>query len=212
MMAAEGRFGYPKRPLDVTSSLVLLCLTAPVLVFAAVAVTVTMGMPAVYRDRRVGRGGRPFELLKFRTMRPLRPGESVPESDHARITRVGRVLRRTSIDELPSLINVLRGDMSIVGPRPLPVRYLDRYSTTQARRHEVRPGITGWAQVNGRNSVSWSERLTLDVWYIDHKTLRLDVQIVMMTVLALLRREGISHEGHATMPEFTGEIGERPMA
>ncbi len=190
-------------------SVALLGVAAPVLVVAAAAVLLTMGSPVLYRDRRVGRAGRTFELLKFRTMRPLRPGETVPDSDHVRITRVGRVLRRTSIDELPSLLNVLRGDMSLVGPRPLPVRYLDRYTATQARRHDVKPGITGWAQVNGRNAVSWAEKFTLDVWYVDHSSLRLDLRILMMTVLGLLRREGISYEGHATMPEFTGETGDR---
>jgi sugar transferase EpsL len=197
-----------KRALDVVGSVSLLCVAAPVLVVAAVAVRLTMGSPVLYRHRRAGRAGRPFELVKFRTMRPLRPGETVPESDHVRITRVGRILRRTSIDELPSLLNVLRGDMSMVGPRPLPVRYLDRYTATQARRHDVKPGITGWAQVNGRNAVSWAERFTLDVWYVDHSSLRLDLRILMMTVLGLLRREGISYEGHATMPEFTGETGD----
>jgi sugar transferase EpsL len=198
-----------KRASDVIGSVALLGVAAPVLVVAAAAVLLTMGSPVLYRDRRVGRAGRTFELLKFRTMRPLRPGETVPESDHVRITRVGRVLRRTSIDELPSLLNVLRGDMSLVGPRPLPVRYLDRYTATQARRHDVKPGITGWAQVNGRNAVSWAEKFTLDVWYVDHSSLRLDLRILMMTVLGLLRREGISYEGHATMPEFTGETGDR---
>ena len=198
-----------KRASDVIGSVALLGVAAPVLVVAAAAVLLTMGSPVLYRDRRAGRAGRTFELLKFRTMRPLRPGETVPESDHVRITRVGQVLRRTSIDELPSLLNVLRGDMSLVGPRPLPVRYLDRYTATQARRHDVKPGITGWAQVNGRNAVSWAEKFTLDVWYVDHSSLRLDLRILMMTVLGLLRRQGISYEGHATMPEFTGETGDR---
>jgi sugar transferase EpsL len=137
-------------------------------------------------------------------MRALRPGETIPESDHARITTVGRVLRSTSIDELPSLLNVLAGELSLVGPRPLPVRYLTRYTPEQARRLEVRPGITGWAQVNGRNELDWEERFELDVWYVDHRSFVLDARIVVKTIEKLVRREGIAHAGHATMPEFLG--------
>lgn len=204
-MIFDKRFARPKRSFDVIGSLILLCVATPVITIVAVAVIATTGTPALYRGRRVGREGRPFDLLKFRTMRPLRPGETIPDSDEARITAVGRLLRRTSIDELPSLINVLRGEMSLVGPRPLPPQYLDRYTSTQARRHEVQPGITGWAQVNGRNSLSWSEKFGYDVWYVDHASLRLDAKILLMTLPTLVRGEGIRHEGHASMPEFTGE-------
>ena len=196
-----------KRAVDVLGAATAFLLLSPILALAACAVFVTMSAPITYRDTRAGLGGRPFELLKFRTMRALRPGETIPDSDGARITRVGRVLRATSIDELPSLINVLRGDLSLVGPRPLPVRYVPRYSPTQARRLEVRPGITGWAQVNGRNDISWDDRLALDVWYVEHQSLPLDCRIVAATVGKLLRREGISHDDHATMPEFTGAVG-----
>jgi lipopolysaccharide/colanic/teichoic acid biosynthesis glycosyltransferase len=193
-----------KRAVDVIGAGLALVVLSPILGVAACAVLVTMGSPILYRDTRAGRDGDPFELLKFRTMRALMPGETIPESDGARITRIGRILRATSVDELPSLVNVLRGDLSLVGPRPLPVRYVPRYSPTQARRLEVRPGITGWAQVNGRNDISWDDRFALDVWYVDHRSLGLDLRIVVSTVGKLVRREGISHEDHASMPEFTG--------
>jgi lipopolysaccharide/colanic/teichoic acid biosynthesis glycosyltransferase len=194
-----------KRVVDLFVAGLAIVVTSPVLLAGAVAVRWTMGRPILFRDRRSGRGGRPFNLLKFRTMRPLEPGETIPDADAARITPVGRVLRVTSIDELPSLLNVFAGDMSLVGPRPLPVRYTPRYTERQARRLGVKPGITGWAQVNGRNAVSWDEKLELDVWYVDHRSLRLDLQIMAKTAAVLLRREGIGHEGHATMPEFSSE-------
>lgn len=202
------RYDVPKRVVDVVGATVMLTVTGPVILVAAVAVLLTMGSPVLYRDQRIGGGGRPFELLKLRTMRALRPGESVPDSDHARLTRVGRFLRATSVDELPSLLNVLRGEMSLVGPRPLPARYLDRYTPRQARRHDVRPGLTGWAQVNGRNAVGWEERLELDGWYVDHRSLRLDLRILAMTPTRLFRRPGITHPGHPTMPEFTRTVSE----
>lgn len=178
-------------------------LTAPILGAACLAVRATMGSPVFFRQKRPGRDGQRFELLKLRTMRPARPGEGA-ETDGQRLTSLGRFLRRTSLDELPTLWNVLRGDMSLVGPRPLLVQYLDRYTPRQARRHEVEPGVTGWAQVNGRNALSWEERFEHDVWYVDHRSLALDVRILLLTVLKVLRRDGISHGGHATMPEFTG--------
>jgi sugar transferase EpsL len=193
---------FPRRLVDVALASLMLLVTSPILGIAALAVLVTMGRPVLYRDRRAGLGGRPFELLKFRTMRGLRPGETIPESDAARITRVGALLRSTSIDELPSVLNVLRGDMALVGPRPLPVRYVERYTPEQARRLEVRPGITGWAQVNGRNDLGWDEKFALDVWYVEHRSLRLDVEILGTTVKQMVRPAGIAHEGHATMPEF----------
>lgn len=143
-------------------------------------------------------------MIKFRTMRAQHQGEERPEADSARLTFVGRILRATSVDELPALWSVFMGDMSLVGPRPLLVKYLDRYSAKQARRHEVKPGITGWAQVNGRNAITWEEKFALDEWYVDHQSMVLDIKILAMTVLKVLRREGVSASGHATMPEFMG--------
>ncbi|MCB9727932.1 MAG: sugar transferase [Deltaproteobacteria bacterium] len=193
-----------RRALDVGGAAAALTLTAPVMAGAALAVAATMGRPVLFRQERPGLHGRTFRLMKFRTMRAPRPGEEGPEADAARLTRTGRFMRATSVDELPTLFNVLRGDMSLVGPRPLLVRYLPRYSPEQARRHEVRPGITGWAQVNGRNAIGWEQKLALDVWYVDHRSLALDLRILAMTVLKVLRRSDISQEGHATMPEFMG--------
>jgi lipopolysaccharide/colanic/teichoic acid biosynthesis glycosyltransferase len=166
----------------------------------AIAICVSDGAPVLYRQIRPGLTTKPFRIVKFRTMI-----EGVGP-DSARLTRFGRFLRATSLDELPELWNVLVGDMSLVGPRPLLVRYLDRYSPRQARRHEVRPGITGWAQVNGRNALTWDEKLELDVWYVDNWSLWLDARILARTVWLVLRREGISHAGEATMPEFTGAV------
>jgi lipopolysaccharide/colanic/teichoic acid biosynthesis glycosyltransferase len=193
-----------KRALDILGSGLGLVLASPVLAAATVAVRLTLGRPVLFRQQRPGLGGRPFELLKLRTMRPEGPDGGGPRSDAARLTRLGRFLRSTSIDELPTLWNVLKGDMSLVGPRPLLVQYLDRYTPEQARRHEVRPGVTGWAQVKGRNALSWEEKLGLDVWYVDHRSLHLDLKILCLTILKVLRREGIAHEGEATMPEFQG--------
>ena len=158
----------------------------------------------LYRQQRAGKHGQPFELLKFRTMRDLRPGEDQYADDEARLTPLGRRLRAWSLDELPQLVNVLRGEMSLVGPRPLPTIYVDRYSPEQRRRLDVTPGITGWAQVNGRNAVGWDERLRLDVWYVDQASLWLDLRILARTVKQVLTGHGVSAEGHATMPEFRG--------
>ncbi len=193
-----------KRCIDIAGSLVGLVATAPLWLAGALAVRVTMGAPVLYRDRRPGRGGRPFTMFKLRTMREPTPGEARLASDGARLTPVGRFLRASSIDELPELFNVLRGDMSLVGPRPLLMQYLERYTPEQARRHEVRPGLTGWAQVNGRNALDWPERLALDVWYVDHRSLRLDLEILLRTVGTVLGRRGIHGKGQATMGEFTG--------
>jgi sugar transferase EpsL len=192
------------RVLDVVASVLVLALTWPVLAVIALAIRLTMGSPVLFRQQRAGRHGRTFEVVKFRTMRTAEPGDDGPDTDEARLTRLGRLLRATSLDELPTLANVLRGEMSLVGPRPLPVRYLPRYSPTHARRHEVRPGITGWAQANGRNALSWDDQLDMDVWYVDNKSVVLDAKIVVATVTSVLRRDGISHEGHATRPEFPG--------
>jgi lipopolysaccharide/colanic/teichoic acid biosynthesis glycosyltransferase len=192
-----------KRALDIVSAAIVLVVGSPVFALVALLVARNLGRPVLFRQPRPGRGGRVFTLLKFRTMREPRPGEDA--SDEARLTRFGRVLRSTSLDELPSLVNVLRGDMSIVGPRPLLVSYLSRYTPQQARRHEVRPGITGLAQVSGRNTVEWSRRFELDVEYVERRSLRLDAWILLQTALAVVRRDGISAEGHATMPEFRPE-------
>lgn len=174
------------------------------LVAGAVALAVwgAMGPPVLFRQTRPGLGGRPFQLLKFRTML------AGAGPDESRLTAVGRFLRAWSLDELPELWNVLREDMSLVGPRPLLMQYLPRYSARQARRHEVKPGLTGWAQVNGRNALTWDEKFELDGWYVDNWSLWLDVCILGRTVWQVLRREGISHEGHATMTEFMGSSGE----
>jgi len=193
-----------RRCLDVVGATFGLLLTAPLWLGGAAAVRLTTGEPALYRARRPGRGGRPFTMFKLRTMREPRPGEARLASDGARLTRVGKFLRSTSIDELPSLFNVLRGDMSLVGPRPLLMEYLDRYTPEQARRHEVEPGLTGWAQIHGRNAVDWPQRFALDVWYVDHRSLRLDLEILLRTVGLVLRRKGIQAAGQATMGEFKG--------
>jgi len=191
-----------RRALDVTVAAGLLALTAPVLAVAALAVRVWLGAPVLFHQQRAGRHGVPFDLVKLRTMRTASPDDEGPDSDLRRLGPLGRFLRATSIDELPSLVAVLRGDMSIVGPRPLPVRYVDRYTPRQTRRLEVRPGLTGWAQVNGRNALGWDERLDLDVWYVEHQSVALDLRIMARTAGVVLSGSGISHGGHATMPEL----------
>lgn len=196
-----------KRALDISVSSLLLVCSLPLLILIGTAIRLSMGAPVLFRQQRPGLHGRPFYLYKFRTMRHPRPGEEGAAADGARITRLGRLLRSTSLDELPTLWNVLRGDMSLVGPRPLLMQYLDRYTPEQARRHEVKPGITGWAQVNGRNALSWEEKFAHDVWYVDHQSLWLDLRILCMTAWKVLRREGISHGTEATMPEFMGTKG-----
>jgi lipopolysaccharide/colanic/teichoic acid biosynthesis glycosyltransferase len=200
-----------KRAFDRSCALCGLVITAPILAGAAVAVRVSMGDPILFVQERPGRGGKPFRLIKFRTMREAADQDARPLPDEERLTKVGRLLRALSIDELPQLLNVLRGELSLVGPRPLLMRYLPRYSPAQARRHEVLPGLTGWAQINGRNALSWEERFELDIWYVDHWSLTLDAKILAKTLVCVIRREGIAQEGHATMPEFTGTTpsGER---
>lgn len=167
-------------------------------------IRVKMGRPVLFRQERIGMGGRPFTLYKFRTMDRAGNGGRLGQPDEKRLTPLGRSLRLLSLDEVPQLVNVLIGDMSLVGPRPLLPQYLDRYTPEQARRHEVKPGITGWAQVNGRNALSWEEKFALDVWYVDNWTMGLDVKILWMTVVQVLKGTGISAAGHATMPEFMG--------
>jgi lipopolysaccharide/colanic/teichoic acid biosynthesis glycosyltransferase len=204
MQRQAGAGLFLKRCMDLLAAGVgLLCL-APVMAVTALVIRATMGGPVLFRQVRPGRGGRPFELVKFRTMLEATDAEGHPLPDEQRLTRVGRLLRAASLDELPQLWNVLRGDMSLVGPRPLLVEYLPRYSAEQARRHDVLPGITGWAQVNGRNALGWPERFRLDVWYVDHWSIALDVKILLLTLLRVLQREGISHEGSATMFKFLG--------
>jgi sugar transferase EpsL len=201
---ARGWAGRPKRAFDCALAAVgLLCL-APALALIALAVRLAMGSPVIFRQRRPGRHGRPFTLYKFRTMTGARGPDGRLRPDPERLTRLGRVLRRTSLDELPELINVLRGDMSLVGPRPLLMRYLDRYTPEQRRRHEVRPGITGWAQLNGRDELPWPERFALDVWYVDHQSFRLDVHILLWTVVKALRQSGVHQPGEGPVGEFHG--------
>lgn len=193
-----------KRLLDLALASIAIVLLLPLLLLVAVAVRVAIGSPVLFRQRRPGLGGRPFELLKFRTMTDAVDPDGRLLPDEHRLSRVGSILRELSLDELPELLNVIKGEMSLVGPRPLLMQYLDRYSPFEARRHEVKPGITGWAQINGRNATSWDERFALDVWYVDHRSLRLDLKILLTTVRKVIAREGITQPGHVTMPEFTG--------
>lgn len=195
-----------KRGADVLAAGAALVALAPVLGVIALLVRLRLGRPVLFRQQRPGLGGRPFELVKFRTMRDAVGADGVALPDDERITALGRRLRSLSLDELPELWNVVRGDMSLVGPRPLLMAYLERYTPEQARRHEVRPGLTGWAQVNGRNALGWDERFALDVWYVDHWSPRLDARIVARTLAHVVRRQGISADGHATMPEFRGSV------
>ena len=193
-----------KRALDIAVSLVLLVLTAPLSAVVAALVRARLGSPVLFRQPRPGRDGQVFTLVKFRTMREAGAGRT---SDADRLTPLGRRLRSLSLDELPTLVNVLRGDMSLVGPRPLLVEYLDRYTPEQARRHEVRPGITGLAQVSGRNEVPWDERFLLDVHYVDHRSWRLDLRILAATVLPVVRRQGITDGESVAMSTFQGSAG-----
>ena len=200
-MNAYCRWG--KRSLDLLLLLVALPFVLPVALGVALIVKLWMGSPVLFRQVRPGCNATPFTLLKFRTMTSTRDELGNPLPDERRLTRLGDVLRRYSLDELPQLLNVLKGEMSFVGPRPLLTQYIGRYSAEQARRHEVKPGVTGWAQVNGRNLITWDEKFQRDVWYVDHVSLRLDVFILVKTIWKTIKREGISQEGHATAEEFT---------
>jgi sugar transferase EpsL len=193
-----------KRILDVVVALLALIISSPLLIGVAILVRLLLGYPILFRQKRPGLYGNPFYIIKFRTMTNAcdRDGNLLPDKE--RLTAFGRFLRSTSLDELPELWNVLRGEMSLVGPRPLLMDYLERYTAQQARRHEVQPGITGWAQVNGRNALNWEERFELDMWYVDHLSLWLDIKIIGLTLYKVLRREGISEQGQATMTEFKG--------
>jgi sugar transferase EpsL len=197
-----------KRILDLIIVLPAVILLLPFLPILGMMVFISVGKPLFFTQTRPGLHGRPFRIYKFRTMNDVRgtKGELLPDGE--RLTSIGRFLRAFSLDELPELLNVLKGEMSIVGPRPLLMQYLDRYTPLQARRHEVKPGLTGWAQVNGRNAVSWEEKFELDVWYVDHQSLWLDLKIICMTVLKVLKREGISHDGEATMVEFDPRVSQ----
>ena len=194
-----------KRTLDIVLASLLMVVTLPIQAIVAIMVRVKLGSPVLFKQDRPGLHGKTFVIAKFRTMRDAVPGES--STDLVRLTPLGVRLRELSLDELPTLLNVIRGDMSLVGPRPLYVDYLDLYSAHQARRHEVRPGVTGLAQVSGRNLLTWEEKFELDVEYVDRRSLLLDLSIFARTVGTVLRRSGISHEGHATMPRFTGRNG-----
>lgn len=192
------------RAFDLLVAAIGLVLLAPLFVLLAVAVRVCLGAPVFFRQQRPGLHGRPFTLVKFRSMRDAVDSTGRPLPDAERLPRFGRLLRASSLDELPELWNVLRGDMALVGPRPLLMEYLPRYTPEQARRHAVRPGITGWAQIHGRNAVEWEQRFALDVWYVDHGSFALDLRILLLTVRQVLRRHGVAQAGHATMTPFVG--------
>jgi len=194
-----------KRLLDLTICLLTLPFALLIVLFLGLVILLSDGWPVLFTQERIGMGERRFSIYKFRTMSNATGIDGSLLPDAARLTRLGRFIRGASLDELPQLWNVLRGDMSLVGPRPLPTRYLSRYSPRQRRRHLVRPGITGWAQVCGRNEISWEQKFNLDIWYLEHRNFALDLRILWMTLLRVLHRSGISQEGHATMPEFQGE-------
>jgi lipopolysaccharide/colanic/teichoic acid biosynthesis glycosyltransferase len=192
---------FGKRLLDIVIAAIALLALAPLMLVTAAVVRLSLGRPVVFRQMRPGRYGAPFAILKFRTMHIA---ANASAGDAARMTRVGKWLRALSLDELPELVNVLRGEMSLVGPRPLLMQYLGRYTAEQARRHEAPPGITGWAQINGRNALTWEEKFRYDVWYVDHCSFLLDMRILAMTIIKTLARDGITHPGHATAEEFRG--------
>ena len=193
-----------KQTFDFTISILALVFLSPVLGLIGLLVRLTLGSPVLFRQTRPGLKGKPFTIYKFRTMTDERDGDGHLLPDGKRLIRLGRFVRKTSMDELPELFNVIKGDMSIVGPRPLLTQYLERYTPEQARRHEVKPGITGWAQVNGRNAIPWEDKFKLDVWYVDNWSMWLDVKIIWMTIKIVVSREGISQEGHSTMEYFMG--------
>jgi sugar transferase EpsL len=206
---------FIKRLFDLISSAAGLIAINPLLVVLAVLVRLKLGSPILFRQQRPGLGGKAFVIYKFRTMTDQRDASGNLLPDSQRLPAFGRFLRNTSFDELPELLNVLKGDMSIVGPRPLMMKYLGRYSPEQARRHEVKPGITGWAQINGRNAISWEDKFKLDVWYVDNRTFWLDVKIILKSIWMVIAREGITQQGRATMDEFMGtpqnDAVERPQ-
>lgn len=198
------RSKFIKRLVDITGALSGLILLAPVIFIIGILIRLSMGSPVIFSQVRPGLYGKPFKMYKFRTMTDARDERGYLLPDEQRLTALGNFLRSTSLDELPELWNVFKGEMSLVGPRPLLMEYLDLYTTEQARRHEIKPGITGWAQINGRNSLTWEEKFKMDVWYVDHWNILLDIKIIFMTFLKVVKRDGISAQGHATMPIFRG--------
>lgn len=197
-------YPFVKRCIDIVGAGLGMIVLSPFLVTIAIAVWVRLGKPVLFKQMRPGLNAKPFYMYKFRTMTNVKDDRGNLLPDEQRLTRLGNFLRSTSLDELPELFNVLKGDMSLVGPRPLLMQYLARYTPEQARRHEVQPGITGWAQINGRNAITWEEKFALDVWYVDNRSLLLDMKILAITVVKVFKREGISAVGEATMPEFMG--------
>jgi len=193
-----------KRLFDLVAGLLLIIFVMPILLLVTLFIIVTIGRPVLFKQQRPGLGGQSFYIYKFRTMTNVRDRNNEELSDKDRLTKTGLILRKYSLDELPQLFNVLKGELSIVGPRPLLMEYMDLYTEKQARRHEVPPGITGWAQVNGRNNLSWEERFELDLWYVDNHSFYLDMKIILMTLLKVFRSEGVSQEGHVTMRKFKG--------
>ncbi|EGR3404156.1 sugar transferase [Vibrio parahaemolyticus] len=195
-----------QRIFDFTASLFGLIFLSPIIALVAWKIRKNLGSPVLFRQTRPGLNGKPFEMVKFRTMKDAADEQGNPLPDSERMTSFGDKLRNSSLDELPELWNVLKGDMSLVGPRPLLMQYLPLYSKEQARRHEVRPGVTGWAQINGRNAISWEEKFKLDVWYVDNRNLLLDIKILFLTVKKVFVKEGISADGHVTIEPFTGQV------
>lgn len=196
-----------KRIIDISISSVGLLITSPVIIGTALLVKYRLGSPVIFKQKRPGQNGNPFYLYKFRTMSEATDNKGNLLTDEQRLTKLGRLLRKFSLDELPQLINVLKGDISLVGPRPLLMEYLDYYTPRQARRHEVRPGITGWAQVNGRNAISWEEKFEYDVWYVENQSFWLDLKILCLTLIKVFKSEGISQQGQATIQKFRGSEG-----
>jgi sugar transferase EpsL len=195
---------FAKRVTDFFFSAIALLVLAPLIAAVALTIRLSVGRPVLFRQTRPGHKGKPFTLLKFRTMTIARNSRGVLLPDAERLTPIGKLLRHLSLDELPQLWNVFRGDMSLVGPRPLLMRYMNRYTPEQSRRHDVKPGMTGWAQVNGRNTITWPDRFAMDIWYVDHWNLLLDIRILLQTLWQVMKRSDISQQGHATMPEFLG--------
>lgn len=196
-----------KRLFDIIISMIGLLTLSPIILITALLIRFKLGSPIIFKQKRPGLNGIPFFVYKFRTMNEKCDANGNLLPDHMRLTELGKMLRKLSLDELPQLFNVLKGDLSLVGPRPLLMEYLELYSSEQLRRHDVRPGITGWAQVNGRNAISWEEKFKLDVWYVDNHSFWLDIKILFLTVLKVFKSEGISQEGHVTIEKFTGSKG-----
>ncbi len=194
-----------KRVMDIVGASIGLVLLSPIIAILCVMIRRRLGAPVLFRQTRPGKDGKPFDMIKFRSMKNANAADGRPLPDEQRMTPFGAKLRATSLDEIPELWNVLKGDMSLVGPRPLLMEYLPLYSPHQARRHEVRPGVTGWAQINGRNAIGWPEKLNLDIWYVENRTLWLDIKIIALTIKKVVKRDGISALGETTMPKFTGE-------